>query len=66
MFLFKSGARGAVPGGRQGPGACDSGGGKEARRLVPRPRAEEVVRHVAAAVHVDGQHEGCHDLCGRR
>uniref|UniRef100_A0A804RDH2 UspA domain-containing protein n=1 Tax=Zea mays TaxID=4577 RepID=A0A804RDH2_MAIZE len=45
-------------GGRQGPGAGDSGGGEEAGRFAPRRGAEEAVRHVAAAVHVDRRRQG--------
>jgi len=56
------GARGAFPGGgrqRQGPRAGDSGGREEAGRVAPRRGAEEaVVRHVAAAVHVDRRRQG--------
>jgi hypothetical protein len=56
------GARGAFPGGgrqRQGPRAGDSGGREEAGRVAPRRGAEEaVVRHVAAAVHVDRRRKG--------
>uniref|UniRef100_A0A804R9Y4 Uncharacterized protein n=1 Tax=Zea mays TaxID=4577 RepID=A0A804R9Y4_MAIZE len=53
------GVRGTFAGGgRQGPGAGDSGGGEEAGRFAPRRGAEEAVRHVAAAVHVDRRRQG--------
>lgn len=59
MFIVKPGARGAAPGGGEGPGSCHCGGSEEAGRLAPRRGAEEAVRHMAAAVDVDGRHEGC-------
>jgi hypothetical protein len=57
-ITVQQGARGAVPGRGQRPRSGDSGGGKEARRLAPRRRAEEAVRDVATAVDVDGRYEG--------
>lgn len=60
-FVLLAGARGGFAGGgrqRQGPRAGDSGGREEAGRVAPRRGAEEALRHVAAAVHVDRRRQG--------
>ena len=57
-LVLVPGARGAFPGGREGPGPGDRGGGEEAGRVAARRRPEEAVRHVAAAVDVDGRRQG--------
>ena len=58
LLVLLPGARGAFPGGREGPGPGDRGGGEEAGRVAARRRPEEAVRHVAAAVDVDGRRQG--------
>ncbi|KAG2620980.1 hypothetical protein PVAP13_3NG229000 [Panicum virgatum] len=58
LLVLLPGARGAFPGGREGPGPGDRGGGEEARRVAARRRPEEAVRQMVAAVDVDGQRQG--------